>query len=107
MTGGTVVVLGPTGRNFAAGMSGGVAYVLDLDEAKCNHELVGLEELHEDDLALVRALVDEHRLRTGSTLEVDFSRFVKVMPHDYKAALKPVSAGGHGVFTTESEGAVA
>jgi glutamate synthase domain-containing protein 3 len=103
MTGGTVVVLGPTGRNFAAGMSGGVAYVLDLDEAKCNRELVGLEELDDDDLELVRALVGEHRLRTGSTVAVDLSRFVKVMPHDYKAALRPVSAGGHGLFTTESE----
>jgi glutamate synthase (NADPH) large chain len=100
-------VLGPTGRNFAAGMSGGVAYVLDLDEAACNRELVGLEALGHEDLELVRALVDEHRRRTGSTVKVDFSRLVKVIPHDYKAALKPVSAGGHGVFTTESEEAVA
>jgi glutamate synthase domain-containing protein 3 len=103
MTGGVVVVLGPTGRNFAAGMSGGVAYVLDLDESKCNRELVALEELEEDDLELVRALVEEHRARTGSTVEVDVSRFVKVMPHDYKAALQTASAGGHGLFITESE----
>jgi glutamate synthase domain-containing protein 3 len=102
MTGGVVVVLGPTGRNFAAGMSGGVAYVLDLDESRCNRELVGFEELDDDDLELVRALVDEHRARTGSTLEVDFSRFVKVMPHDYKAALQTASAGGHGLFITEA-----
>jgi glutamate synthase domain-containing protein 2/glutamate synthase domain-containing protein 1/glutamate synthase domain-containing protein 3 len=103
MTGGIVVVLGPTGRNFAAGMSGGIAYVLDLDESKCNRELVALEELDEDDVELVRALVEEHRLRTGSTVDVDFARFVKVMPHDYKAALQTASAGGHGLFITETE----
>jgi glutamate synthase domain-containing protein 3 len=103
MTGGVVVVLGPTGRNFAAGMSGGVAYVLDLDEARCNRELVGLDDLEETDVELVRGLVEEHRARTGSTVEVDYSRFVKVMPHDYKAALQTASAGGHGVFITETE----
>jgi glutamate synthase domain-containing protein 3 len=107
MTGGVVVVLGPTGRNFAAGMSGGVAYVLDLDESKCNRELVALDDLDDNDLELVQALVDEHRRRTGSTVELDFSRFVKVMPHDYKAALQAVSAGGHGLFTTETEEAAA
>jgi glutamate synthase domain-containing protein 3 len=103
MTGGVVVVLGPTGRNFAAGMSGGVAYVLDLDETKVNHELVGLEELDDGDLELVRALVGEHRLRTGSTVVVDLARFTKVMPHDYKAALQTASGGGHGLFITETE----
>jgi glutamate synthase (NADPH) large chain len=103
MTGGIVVVLGPTGRNFAAGMSGGIAYVLDLDERLCNRELVALEELDGDDLELVRGLVEEHRTRTGSTVDVDFSRFVKVMPHDYKAALQTASAGGHGLFITETE----
>jgi glutamate synthase domain-containing protein 3 len=103
MTGGIVVVLGPTGRNFAAGMSGGIAYVLELDESKCNRELVALEELDDGDLELVRALVEEHRLRTGSTVDVDFARFVKVMPHDYKAALQTASAGGHGLFITETE----
>jgi glutamate synthase domain-containing protein 2/glutamate synthase domain-containing protein 1/glutamate synthase domain-containing protein 3 len=103
MTGGIVVVLGPTGRNFAAGMSGGIAYVLDLDESRCNRELVGLEELDDADLELVQALVEEHRARTGSTVEVDFARFVKVMPYDYKAALQTASAGGHGLFITETE----
>ncbi len=107
MTGGTVVVLGPTGRNFAAGMSGGVAYVLDLDERMCNRELVGLDDLDDDDLELVRALIGEHRARTGSTLEVDVSRFAKVIPHDYRAALQIASAGGHGLFITETEEAVA
>src|SRR5207237_671993 len=59
MTGGTILVLGITGRNFAAGMSGGIAYVLDEDgtfASRCNAELVGLEELEPDDVALVRAL---------------------------------------------------
>jgi glutamate synthase (NADPH/NADH) large chain/glutamate synthase (ferredoxin) len=103
MTGGIVVVLGPTGRNFAAGMSGGIAYVLDLDERLCNRELVALEELDDDDAELVRALVEEHRIRTGSTVYVDVSRFTKVMPHDYKAALQTASGGGHGLFITETE----
>src|SRR6202035_4863337 len=62
MTGGHVVVLGPTGRNFAAGMSGGIAYILDEDGrffGRCNRELVDLEELDEGDAAIVRALVEE------------------------------------------------
>jgi glutamate synthase domain-containing protein 3 len=123
MTGGTVVVLGPTGRNFAAGMSGGIAYVLDSDgtfASRCNTELVGLDPIEDTDVATILALVSEHAERTGSTvaasvlLEADAiaERFVKVMPHDYKRALAdmeierddhPVSAGGGGFFTTESE----
>src|SRR5204863_803207 len=69
MTGGRVVVLGPTGRNFAAGMSGGIAYVLDPDgtfHERCNAELVGVEEPSDEDLAEVRALVEEHLRRTDS-----------------------------------------
>jgi glutamate synthase domain-containing protein 2/glutamate synthase domain-containing protein 1/glutamate synthase domain-containing protein 3 len=114
MTGGVVVVLGPTGRNFAAGMSGGIAYVLDRDgafERRCNPEMVALEALEPDDLELVRALVAEHRERTGSTVEVDFDAFVKVMPHEYRRALADgaVSTGGEGFFIreTEAEGAAA
>ena len=64
MTGGQVVVLGPTGRNFGAGMSGGVAYVYDPDgtfPALVNHEMVELEPLDDDDLATVRTLVERHR----------------------------------------------
>ena len=71
MTGGHVVVLGRTGRNFAAGMSGGIAYVLDEDggfSGRCNHELVDLEELDAADDALVRSLVEEHLERTGSVV---------------------------------------
>jgi glutamate synthase domain-containing protein 2/glutamate synthase domain-containing protein 1/glutamate synthase domain-containing protein 3 len=119
MTGGAVVVLGRTGRNFGAGMSGGIAYVLDEDGTfaeRCNRELVGLEPLAVDDASIVRELVHEHARRTGSALAGrildDWQRaqlqFVKVMPHDYRAAIErhrdqPVSAGGHGLFTRESE----
>jgi glutamate synthase (NADPH/NADH) large chain/glutamate synthase (ferredoxin) len=125
MTGGRVVVLGPTGRNFAAGMSGGIAYVLDEDgrfAARCNMQLVALEALQDDDEELVRALLTEHLERTGSPVaervlaEWNATRFVKVMPHDYKRALSelgdeiryedyPVSAGGVGFVTKESEAA--
>ena len=69
MTGGCVVVLGPTGRNFAAGMSGGVAYVLDEDgafAARCNMGMVGLDPLSAADAAELRELVEEHRTRTDS-----------------------------------------
>ncbi len=119
MTGGAVVVLGRTGRNFAAGMSGGIAYVLDEEGTfadRCNRELVGLEPLAVDDVSIVRELVQEHERRTGSALagrilddwQRTQLRFVKVMPHDYRAAIErhrdqPVSAGGHGLFTRESE----
>ncbi len=112
MTGGIVVVLGPTGRNFAAGMSGGIAYVLDRNRTfaeRCNEEMVALEELEADDLRVVRALVDEHRGRTGSTVTVDFGAFVKVMPHEYRRALEDgaVSTGGEGFYTRETEEAAA
>ncbi len=112
MTGGIVVVLGPTGRNFAAGMSGGIAYVLDGDGTfaeRCNTEMVALEALEPDDEEIVRGLVDEHRARTGSTVEVDFGAFVKVMPHEYRRALADgaMSTGGDGFFTRETEGAAA
>ncbi|HEY5098818.1 MAG TPA: glutamate synthase large subunit [Gaiellaceae bacterium] len=112
MTGGIVVVLGPTGRNFAAGMSGGIAYVLDAEGTfaeRCNKEMVALEELEPEDVRVVRALVDEHRERTGSTVEVDFDKFVKVMPHEFRRALADgaMSTGGDGFFTRETEEAAA
>jgi glutamate synthase (NADPH/NADH) large chain/glutamate synthase (ferredoxin) len=99
MTGGRVVVLGPTGLNFAAGMSGGVAYVLDVDgelRSRCNTELVGFDELGADDAAELRDLIAEHAARTGSETAAELlegwpaqlERFVKVMPHDYKRALR-------------------
>ena len=99
MTGGRVVVLGPTGRNFAAGMSGGVAYVYDKGRGfkeRCNVELVDLDELVEEDDEEVKALIAEHAARTGSMVarnilaswESARERFVKVMPRDYKRALE-------------------
>ncbi len=98
MTGGRVVVLGPTGRNFAAGMSGGVAYVFDEHHTfarRCNVDLVDLEPLGEHDEAEVRDLVTEHAQRTGSPVanrvledwDAAVRSFVKVMPRDYKRAL--------------------
>src|SRR5881275_3306861 len=69
MTGGRVVVLGPTGRNFAAGMSGGIAYVLDPDgkfPARCNMELVDFEDVDEREAQDLRRLISEHAARTGS-----------------------------------------
>jgi glutamate synthase domain-containing protein 3 len=100
MTGGRVVVLGPTGRNFAAGMSGGVAYVLDVDgdfESRCNMSIVSFEEIDEADAAELRELIEEHRARTGSPVAArvleewgqKLPRFVKVMPNDYRRVLGP------------------
>jgi glutamate synthase (NADPH/NADH) large chain/glutamate synthase (ferredoxin) len=114
MTGGRVVVLGPTGRNFAAGMSGGIAYVLRLDDACCNLQLVGLEPLDERDEETVLDLLREHLARTDSAVaralldDWDPRRFTKVLPHDYRKALDlPLSAGGIGLFTRETEEAAA
>ncbi|HKB10317.1 MAG TPA: glutamate synthase large subunit [Vicinamibacterales bacterium] len=98
MTGGRVVVLGRTGRNFAAGMSGGIAYVLNADrqfERRCNHELVDLEPLDTDDLAFVLDVIVRHVELTGSTLGARLIgdwpatslMFTKIMPRDYKRAL--------------------
>src|SRR5206468_4073892 len=98
MTGGRVVVLGKTGRNFAAGMSGGIAYVLNPDhefERRCNPELVDLEPLDREDLALVHNLIGRHVELTGSLLGARLLdewtsrslQFTKVMPRDYKRAL--------------------
>jgi glutamate synthase (ferredoxin) len=99
MTGGRVVVLGRTGRNFAAGMSGGIAYVLDGDgdfRRRCNLGMVELDPLDQAaDIQLVRDLLQRHVTATGSTyarrvLEDWITvqpKFVKVMPKDYKRVL--------------------
>jgi glutamate synthase (NADPH/NADH) large chain/glutamate synthase (ferredoxin) len=105
MTGGRVVVLGPTGRNFAAGMSGGVAFVLDEDgtfEKRCNMGMVGFDELAEADAIELRAMVEEHLQRTDSPVAarvladwdglLERGAFVKVMPHDYKRVLRELAA---------------
>ncbi len=98
MTGGRALILGPTGRNFAAGMSGGIAYVWDADGSfptRVNREMVELEPLDGQDLDYVKGMVAKHVDYTGSTRgrdildrwESEKSRFVKVMPTDYKRAL--------------------
>jgi glutamate synthase (NADPH/NADH) large chain/glutamate synthase (ferredoxin) len=104
MTGGRVVVLGPTGRNFAAGMSGGVAYVYDefgeFAERRCNRSSVSFEQIGEADADELRELVCEHARRTGSTLaerllgdwDATLERFVKVMPDDFRRVLDEQAA---------------
>ncbi|MFM7692685.1 MAG: glutamate synthase subunit alpha, partial [Actinomycetota bacterium] len=99
MTGGVAVVLGPTGRNFAAGMSGGVAFVLDADgrfESRVNPASVSLEPVTApEDRDLLKALLAEHLERTGSPIAERLlgawpqalERFVKVMPDDYARVL--------------------
>jgi glutamate synthase domain-containing protein 2/glutamate synthase domain-containing protein 1/glutamate synthase domain-containing protein 3 len=125
MTGGRVVVLGRTGRNFAAGMSGGVAYVLDSDdtfEQRCNLELVGFDEISEADAIELHGLIEEHGERTGSPVAERIlaewasflPRFKKVMPHDYKRALaemeeaeRPLTVAEGAAGATEVVGAPA
>ena len=98
MTGGRVVVLGPTGRNFGAGMSGGIAYVYDRDDdfdRKVNYEMVEVEPLDETDREFLRHTVEAHLAYTESAVasrmlaawSVEISRFRKVMPVDYKRVL--------------------
>ncbi|MEW6089251.1 MAG: glutamate synthase large subunit [bacterium] len=98
MTGGRVVVLGGTGRNFAAGMSGGIAYVYDKDKSfkdRCNMEMVKLENLEKEDEDMIEKLVMSHHTHTQSTLakniidnfESEIKKFVKVMPMEYKRIL--------------------
>jgi glutamate synthase (ferredoxin) len=100
MTGGRVVVLGPTGKNFAAGMSGGIAYVLDEAgdfERKCNQEMVGLFLLTDpEEIALVRDMIQKHASYTKSERALEIlrawesylPRFVKVYPNDYRRVIE-------------------
>ena len=99
MTGGTVAILGQTGRNFAAGMSGGVAYVFDAEgdfASRCNGEMVGLEQLDAADAAILKGMIEKHEEHTGSALATMMlinwqnvlPQFVKVMPADYKRVLQ-------------------
>ena len=113
MTGGRVIVIGPTGRNFAAGMSGGIAYVLaDKDEfqIRCNLDMVDLDELEIEDIETIKKLLNKHVEYTKSTVAKNIlelwgqyqTQFVKVMPKDYKrvlAAIKKARAEG----TSEDE----
>jgi glutamate synthase (NADPH/NADH) large chain len=95
MTGGRVVVLGPTGRNFAAGMSGGIAYVLDLAPQRVNLDMVALEPLGPDDEDWLAGILRRHAEETGSSVAArlladgpaGLARFSKVMPTDYRRIL--------------------
>jgi glutamate synthase (NADPH/NADH) large chain len=98
MTGGLVIVLGETGKNFAAGMSGGMAFIYNKDGSfneKCNPEMVDLDPLSETDFELLQAKIDKHFRFTKSEVaerilnnwETESQHFVKVMPRDYKTAL--------------------
>jgi glutamate synthase (NADPH/NADH) large chain len=96
MTGGIVVILGATGRNFAAGMSGGVAYVLDLQKPKVNLDMVALQKLDAKDRELLHELLTEHIQETDSQIAKDLinnwivesERITKVMPTDYQRVLQ-------------------
>ena len=104
MTGGTVVVLGSTGRNFAAGMSGGIAYVYDTlgqFSEHCNMEMVDLDPMGDDDMETLKSLLSEHVDTTGSAvakfilsdLENQKNQFIKVYPRDYKKVMEMKKAG--------------
>ncbi len=103
MTGGRVIVLGDTGRNFAAGMSGGIAYVWDVNKhfvKNCNMEMVLLDTLEPDDERYVREQILKHQQLTGSEVashiisywSTTLKNFIKVMPIDYKAAIEKQKA---------------
>jgi glutamate synthase (ferredoxin) len=99
MTGGVVVVLGEVGANFAAGMSGGVAYVYDEYRTlagRCNHDMVELTELTDGEYEQVRTLIEEHVERTASPRGIKLlyqfadarRHFVKVIPHEYRLIME-------------------
>jgi len=99
MTGGRVAVLGKTGRNFAAGMSGGIAFVYDPDgtfPVRCNQAMVDLKPLHRMSIPELRSMIEKHVKYTGSpvaqrildTWDLSSRRFVRVMPRDYARSLK-------------------
>jgi len=103
MTGGLVLVLGPVGRNFAAGMSGGLAFVYDEEGSfgtRCNKEMVELTAMDGEDAATIKALLAEHAVRTGSPRARAIldgwdslnARFVKVFPSEYRRALEAAGA---------------
>ncbi|HYN95163.1 MAG TPA: glutamate synthase-related protein, partial [Pilimelia sp.] len=114
MTGGTVVVLGATGRNFAAGMSGGTAYIWRLDTRRVNLELVDLDKVSADGRVALHALVERHHAETGSAVAADLLRrwpeavdeFTVVVPRDYKRvmeAMRAAEAAGRDVDSAVME----
>jgi len=94
MTGGRVIILGSTGRNVAAGMSGGIAYVLDLNKALVNREMVELEVVSDEDWDFIASYLKRHQEETDSPIAAELLansdarlRFTKIMPTDYKKVL--------------------
>jgi glutamate synthase domain-containing protein 2/glutamate synthase domain-containing protein 1/glutamate synthase domain-containing protein 3 len=116
MTGGRVVVLGPTGRNFAAGMSGGIAYVMDgtneFRTRRCNTESIEIHRVdHDEDVSELRDLVSRHLQHTGSDVaswvlenwDEALEHFVKVMPTEYRKALERIERERvHGDLSTSA-----
>jgi glutamate synthase domain-containing protein 3 len=114
MTGGRAVILGPTGRNFAAGMSGGLAFVWDPDRAlyrRMNHEMVDIDPLDDEDVEWLRSIVTQHMEATGSAVAEriltkwwrNVSKFTKIFPKDYKRVLEAVrDATERGVDVDEA-----
>jgi glutamate synthase (NADPH/NADH) large chain len=103
MTGGVALILGATGRNFAAGMSGGIAYVYDVNDQfaqYCNTEMVDLDPIGEEDIAVLQEMLEKHHRYTGSTLAGfvledlanQLKNFVKVFPREYKKVLQGVGS---------------
>lgn len=108
MTGGVVVVLGATGKNFAAGMSGGMAFIYDKNktfEEHCNQEMVDLDPLSAADTSILKTLISNHQKFTNSGIATailnnwkeEVKHFVKVMPRDYKAVLNRLESSSKQV----------
>ncbi|MEN7972570.1 MAG: glutamate synthase large subunit [Verrucomicrobiota bacterium] len=116
MTGGKAVILGETGRNFGAGMTGGVAYVYDAEgdfADRCNMEMIELEKVHAvSEIEYLKSMIETHQLKTGSTVAADLladwdntlNRFIKVIPADYKRMLNFIeTARETGEYETEEQ----
>ena len=115
MTGGKVIVLGSTGVNFGAGMSGGIAYIYDIDgdfETKCNMEMIELEKLSDHGKEELKDIIIEHKTRTDSERaeeilkdwEINSNKFIKVIPSDYKRMMSYIEkAKATNQFKTDAE----
>ncbi len=102
MTGGRVVVLGRTGSNFGAGMSGGIAFVYNIDgdfEKRCNKQLVSIEEVSDkEDISELREMIENHYKYTKSSraekildnFDSEIKKFVKIIPFDYKKVINEI-----------------
>lgn len=110
MTGGKVIVLGKTGRNFAAGMSGGIVYVFDFKDSLCNRSMIDIDELTETEEEDVRQMLLKHVEYTKSPLgasvlenwEKDVRRFTKIIPRDYKRMIQTIEKAHAAGFLGES-----